>query len=36
MNAEDKQQQYDRSLQRITELIDGETDLIAVTGSHEQ
>jgi hypothetical protein len=36
MNAEDKQQRYNRSLQRITELIDGETDVIAMTGSHEQ
>lgn len=30
MNAEDKQQQYDRTWQRITELTEGETDLIAV------
>ena len=30
MNAEDKQQRYNRSLQRITELINGETDVIAV------
>jgi L-methionine (R)-S-oxide reductase len=30
MNAEDKQRQYDRSLQRITELINGENDVIAV------
>ena len=30
MNAEEKQNRYDRTLQRITELIRGETDLIAV------
>jgi GAF domain-containing protein len=30
MNAEEKQQQYDNTLQRITELTEGETDLIAV------
>jgi L-methionine (R)-S-oxide reductase len=30
MIAEDKQKQYDRTLQRITELIEGQTDLIAV------
>ncbi|MFC1634731.1 GAF domain-containing protein [Planctomycetota bacterium] len=30
MNAQDKQNLYDRTVQRITELIKGETDLIAV------
>jgi L-methionine (R)-S-oxide reductase len=30
MNAEDKQKQYDRALQRIMELIEDQTDLIAV------
>lgn len=30
MNAKEKQNRYDRTLQRITELIKGETDLIAV------
>lgn len=30
MNSEDKQKQYEVALQRITELIEGETDAIAV------